>query len=726
MKERRDNLWKIIDTNSNVKVVVAFLYQNTEAEVDPNIQKNEVIRRLALRKYAKVLLRAKSVLSTKSSLELRIVDGNKEDRRRFGNVFGIFKLNDGVDEASCFAQQALRDKAASHLVMFNGAEVTRHRRILETSIGRAWDAETSLLRLAALILKHNGHEEGNGAINTEELTAIKDMYDVQVITSRPDYDPRTLQFLGRGAFGEVYKVTDKSGKSYAIKMLKELETSDIRALEKFKRETESLSKVCHPNIVKLEEVMREGHRLCIKLEFVDGCDLRHIIEPKDGQPSPQSKEFVLDAAKQIGAALEYLHQRELIHGDIKADNVMVTRDRKTFKLADFGLARNAPKDVTQTRTREGSMRYMAPEVATETRSGKARYSNKADVYSYGLMMIEVISGHYIFEEYMDPKVIVSKKVKGTIDPRIPVDCEDNHGAIMVQVLSGCLKYQTRSRLAMKDVIQMLDGKEDALKHTKGVQLLCLGTGKGVTAAVYGEASSSMVILHDGKPILLVDMGLGIIKAYQSALGDTFPKDIFITHNHSDHSGELPLGGYIAVQSLRQNNLPFKLNILCGPEVVPKLRDHRMDELYSALPKEQLSKFVEWTSCPAGDKIYLNEERTMYLITHRSQHAETCYGFNLYIEDKNILGFSADSGFNQAVYDKTFAASTVVVDARTGSTKEHASFDEVIEFGAKLQSKPHHVYITGYGRQDEWPEDKDMATVLPLTPGELYTLWPLQV
>ena len=66
------------------------------------------------------------------------------------------------------------------------------------------------------------------------------MYDVQVITSRPDYDPRTLQFLGRGAFGEVYKVTDKSGKAYAIKMLKELETSDVNALEKFKRETESL------------------------------------------------------------------------------------------------------------------------------------------------------------------------------------------------------------------------------------------------------------------------------------------------------------------------------------------------------------------------------------------------------------------------------------------------------------------------------------------------------
>ncbi len=69
--------------------------------------------------------------------------------------------------------------------------------------------------------------------------------------------------------------------------------------------------------------MREGHRLCLKLEFVDGCDLRHLIEPRDGQPNPQSKEFVLNAAKQIGTALAYLHQNDLLHGDIKADNVMV-------------------------------------------------------------------------------------------------------------------------------------------------------------------------------------------------------------------------------------------------------------------------------------------------------------------------------------------------------------------------------------------------------------------
>ena len=71
--------------------------------------------------------------------------------------------------------------------------------------------------------------------------------------------------------------------------------------------------------------MREGHRLCIKLEFVDGGDLRSIIEPIDGQPNPQSKEFVLRAAKQIGAALAYLHQNDLIHGDVKADNVMVSK-----------------------------------------------------------------------------------------------------------------------------------------------------------------------------------------------------------------------------------------------------------------------------------------------------------------------------------------------------------------------------------------------------------------
>ena len=66
------------------------------------------------------------------------------------------------------------------------------------------------------------------------------MYDVQAITSRPDYHPESLKFLGRGAFGEVYKVTDKLGRTFAIKMLKELETTNVSALEKFKNETETM------------------------------------------------------------------------------------------------------------------------------------------------------------------------------------------------------------------------------------------------------------------------------------------------------------------------------------------------------------------------------------------------------------------------------------------------------------------------------------------------------
>ena len=90
-------------------MVIVFLYENAAAEVDPAKQKNERVRRMALSKYAKALLRARSVLSTKSSLELRMVDGTEEDKQRMkSNNFGIFKLNGNVQSHSALFHTSFR------------------------------------------------------------------------------------------------------------------------------------------------------------------------------------------------------------------------------------------------------------------------------------------------------------------------------------------------------------------------------------------------------------------------------------------------------------------------------------------------------------------------------------------------------------------------------------------------------------------------------------------
>ncbi|XP_077996237.1 uncharacterized protein LOC144449559 isoform X2 [Glandiceps talaboti] len=721
MYARRDNLKEAI--NSGVKVIAVFLYENVLAEIDPEKQKDEEKRNMALRKYAKSILLCNTLLKTKSSLELLMVEGKEEhsedSQRLKKETFAIMKLKGGVDEAICYAETATAGKknVTTHLIVINGEEVARRRKIFDTSRERAWDCDRTVLKLTAAVLQHN---KGVNAIDQEDLKRLTSLHDVHLIVDQDNVVPSELEPLGKGQFGEVYKVVDKKGNTYALKVLKEMDDADFTQLVDFKREVETLRKASHPNIIKLDDVERQGNRLCLKLEFVDGCDLRRIIQPEDGLPRPQTKEFTWRCATQIGDALAHLHKLGIVHRDVKAENVLITKDLKTLKLGDFGLAR-ATRGTMSKKTLVGSMRYMAPEVKTS-----GNYSVTADVYSYGLLLIEVISGDYIFANIVDAEVVYDQKEN--LVPDIPQTCESKHGAQMKLAIVMCLKTN-RKRPRMEQILQVLRTEKDVQTLDtqsdieRELELLCLGTGKGVTAALYGEPSSSFVVLLHGKPVLLVDVGLGVLKSFRENVGDIFPPKIFITHNHSDHSGELPLGLFLTAEQLKKLQQLTKFTVMAGPEVIPRLRDHRMDEVYSAIPKEQLEQFIEWKDCKEDESVYLDDEKKVFLKAYRSQHAETCYGFVLFYNDTPVLGYSADSGYNEVMYDHIFTAPTVIVDARSKGNKEHASFDEVIGYldNGKRDTK---VLIIGYGTTEEYPIDRELPQLEQMHRGTTYTLWPI--
>jgi ribonuclease BN (tRNA processing enzyme) len=221
-----------------------------------------------------------------------------------------------------------------------------------------------------------------------------------------------------------------------------------------------------------------------------------------------------------------------------------------------------------------------------------------------------------------------------------------------------------------------------------ISLTPLGTGKGATAVYEGEPSSSFVVKVNDECRLLVDAGLGVsARAIQNC--GSVPRNIFISHNHSDHAGELP------VLLIVEQTAGRKLRVISGPEVKDRLVSHRIAELYSTGLKTD--EIADWVAAQGGEKVVVDDD--LSLVAYKGMHSEVSYGFVLYFRGAPILGFSGDSGFDRALYEKLAAAPTIVLDARTVSTKEHAGFDEVHAFEGKTKAR---VYVGHYGKASEAP------------------------
>ncbi|XP_044172563.1 uncharacterized protein LOC114963820 isoform X2 [Acropora millepora] len=555
-----------------------------------------------------------------------------------------------------------------------------------------------------------------------ELTAKRQKDDLEKLATlarvslkvRSQLDLDSFERLAAGSFGEVFKAETKRN-PVAVKILKNVE--NVKQIEYYKREVDLLSKAKHPNIVGVIGCLAIDNNLAIVMELVMGGNLKQFL--KNDLHGAGKKEFTVRFVEHIGSAIEHLHSLDIIHRDVKPDNILLSEDHKVLKLGDFGIAR-ATEGTEQTKTMMGSFRYMAPEVGMALR---CHYSKRADVYSFGLCLIEVLSqGKVVFDHIADDEAVMDRKKHGE-KPQFPEISVDEFGEELATKLKGiteeCLRPES-SRPEMSRVLRMLRGELTANKGT--VELYCIGTGTGTTAVVHGKPSSSVIIYHDGKPLLLADIGAGVLKPCMEKLGHphgAFPRNVFISHNHMDHSGELPL--LLAFESMRRYKAKEPaLRVLCGPEVEHKLKTHRLDELLStSYTPEQVA---EWIVCkPDGDPAYLDDAKHFFIKIYRTLHSEVCYGFLLHFKDKPILGYLVDSGFKEDVYEFFFQASTVVVDARKNGNKDHASFAKVVDYVKEHEFKRSKVYITGYGIDTEYPLE-GLPEVEPLRPEQYITLW----
>jgi len=198
-----------------------------------------------------------------------------------------------------------------------------------------------------------------------------------------------LEKLGSGGMGVVYKARDiKLDRTVALKLLLPEVMSDPEYKERFIIEAQAASALNHPNITTIYQAGEEDGRFFMSMEYVQG-------HPLQSWHQEHSDNFLeqLSIAIQAGKGLAHAHKRNVIHRDVKSDNIMVTEEG-VAKIMDFGLAKiqqKAEKNLTKTGTTLGTLSYMSPEQASGLPTDQ-----RTDIFSFGVVLYELFTGQLPF------------------------------------------------------------------------------------------------------------------------------------------------------------------------------------------------------------------------------------------------------------------------------------------------------------------------------------------
>ena len=193
-----------------------------------------------------------------------------------------------------------------------------------------------------------------------------------------------IQVLGKGGMAIAYKARDtKLDRDVTVKVLRDDFIDDEDFIEKFRTEARSAASLSHPNIVSVYDVGNDGKIYYIVMEYVHGDDLKRTIEAS----APFDSITVISIAIQIASALSNAHKHNIVHRDIKPQNILISLDGTT-KVTDFGVARAISGATMATAANAvGSVHYFSPEQA---RGGYV--DEKSDIYSLGITMFEMVTG----------------------------------------------------------------------------------------------------------------------------------------------------------------------------------------------------------------------------------------------------------------------------------------------------------------------------------------------
>src|SRR5579863_5109893 len=322
------------------------------------------------------------------------------------------------------------------------------------------------------------------------------MVDATVIAPGSDFGPRYRieALLGQGGMGRVYKAYDKDlDRTVAIKVVREGAIGQSDALKRFKQELVLASKISHKNILRIHDMGDVAGLRFISMAYVEGQDLQHII--RDNPKMPMDR--VLKFTQQIAEALAAAHAEGVVHRDLKPQNLLVDKNDQIF-VCDFGLAKSFEEGaigMTRTGAFLGTPRYMSPEQV----EGKPA-DNRADLYSYGLILYEMVTGDVPFTGESTLKVMyqrIQEKPKSPklVNPELP--------NWLVRIIMRCLERDAAARYQNAyEILADLQGSLSAAGNSR-VGMSRIGSGsQSVVIQIPEFANQRWVWIVAGVVVLL--------------------------------------------------------------------------------------------------------------------------------------------------------------------------------------------------------------------------------
>lgn len=224
------------------------------------------------------------------------------------------------------------------------------------------------------------------------------------------FDQYTLEaLLGRGGMARVYRGWDTDlHRHAAIKIIDTPFYQEPTYLERFRREAQAIAALTHPHIVTIYHIGQVNEVMYMAMQYVEGADLAQILANHRQQKERLAPKEALRMAVELCLALDYAHQKKIIHRDVKPSNVLIDKEGRAI-LGDFGLAL-----LTEMGTRGevfGSPHYMAPEQAVSS----ARAVPQSDLYSVGVILYEMFTGVLPFDAD-EPVEVALKHLQESVPP----------------------------------------------------------------------------------------------------------------------------------------------------------------------------------------------------------------------------------------------------------------------------------------------------------------------